>query len=49
MLTYYLARTREALRSDDASETYRAFLAMVPNADANDQLVIDAKQRLGER
>ncbi len=43
---YYLARAREALGSPDAVATYRAFLAMTPNPDGDDTLVLDAKQRL---
>jgi tetratricopeptide (TPR) repeat protein len=44
-LTYYVARAQEGLGSADAKQTYKAFLAMMSDADADDPLVVDARRR----
>jgi tetratricopeptide (TPR) repeat protein len=43
---YYLGRAREGLKSPDAGESYRAFLAIKEKGDG-DPLVADARRRVG--
>jgi tetratricopeptide (TPR) repeat protein/predicted Ser/Thr protein kinase len=47
MLTYYLARAQQGLGSSDAA-TYRAFLAMLHEPDADNPLVADARRQSDE-
>jgi predicted Zn-dependent protease len=49
MLTYYLARAQQGLGSPDAAKSYRAFLAMLHEPDADNPLVVDARRRANEQ
>jgi tetratricopeptide (TPR) repeat protein/predicted Ser/Thr protein kinase len=42
-LTYYLARAQAGMGSPQASQSYAAFVAMMPHADPDDPLVLDAR------
>jgi tetratricopeptide (TPR) repeat protein len=48
MFTYYLARAEQGLGSADATKSYRAFLAMLHEPDADNPLVTDARLRAHE-
>ena len=46
-LTYYLARSQEGMGSPEARTSYKAFIAMQPDA-KRDPLVLDAQRRLAQ-
>jgi tetratricopeptide (TPR) repeat protein len=49
MFTYYLARAQQGLASPDATTSYRAFLAMLHDPDADNPLVADARRGANEQ